>query len=76
MTAIWIVELVLKSLWLLVEILLLTVFSPFILLYIWLNGVAFRARFVRNACKSGLDRDFALELSKKLKLRNIFDIGR
>lgn len=73
MKAVWILELILKCIVLLIEAIMLAVFSPFIALYAWLRTVAFRSLFVKYACKGGLEKRAARLLAQELKLKNIFN---
>lgn len=71
MKAVWILELIIKCIILLVEAIMLVVFSPFILLYAWLRAVLFRSIFVKDASKAGIDKKDAKDLSEELKLKKI-----
>ncbi len=73
MKAVWILELILKCIVILIEAIMLAVFSPLIVLYAWIRAVVFRSLFVKYACKGGIAKRDAKMLAQELKLRNFFN---
>ena len=75
MVIFWTVVLVVKTI---VLIILLLAFLPFILLWVWLRGMIYRAALKRELRKAGLPDRFAKEAADEMRIRNFlwfFQVG-
>ena len=73
MVVFWSFVLVIKAIVLLV---LLLVFLPFILLWVWIRGMMYRAALKRELRRAGLPDRFALEAAKDMRIRNLLNAMR
>ena len=69
MKAFWMIVLVIKAI---VYALLLLVFLPFILLWIWIRSMLYRAALGRAMRKAGMPERFIKEVSNEMRIRELF----
>ena len=68
MVVFWSFVLVIKAIVLLVVLL---VFLPFILLWVWIRGMMYRAALKRELRKAGLPEWFASDVANDMRLRSL-----